>query len=295
VLAAYLAAVFGGGALLAPWLWKLAQTLAPGSHLAGQPFHRYVNRSLLALAVLGLWPLYRRGFFGGFSGVGPSGLRPALRRAGFGLMLGFTSLALAAGAAVAFHARAVDPGLGRGLMLLHLARATGAAVAVGMIEEAIFRGFVFGALRRTGGFLRAAAASSALYALVHFFRRPESPAEIGPWSGFDILAGMSAGFADWQSLVPGLLNLAIAGWILARCVERTGSLWLSVGLHAGWIFWLKSYAFLTRPQPLADSWVWGTSKLIDGWIALLALGLTAAAVEVATRPAAIREDPAHVP
>ena len=59
-LVIYIVVVFIGGALLAPWLYWLAQT---GAHsfpqIAGAPFHRFVDRSLLLLALAGLWPLLR--------------------------------------------------------------------------------------------------------------------------------------------------------------------------------------------------------------------------------------------
>jgi hypothetical protein len=49
-------------------------------------------------------------------------------------------------------------------------------------------------------------------------------------------------------------------------------LWFSIGLHAGWIFWLKSYGILTREAAGANTWFWGTSRLINGWFALFVLG-----------------------
>src|SRR5580704_17993447 len=58
-LLAYVCAVFIGGALLAPWLYWLAGRVAPGSQLAAKPFHRYLDRSLLGIALVGIWPLLR--------------------------------------------------------------------------------------------------------------------------------------------------------------------------------------------------------------------------------------------
>src|SRR5438477_12469048 len=59
----YAGGVFLGGALLAPWMAWGVQSLAthvPEFHrLADHPFHRYINRSLLALALIALWPLLR--------------------------------------------------------------------------------------------------------------------------------------------------------------------------------------------------------------------------------------------
>ena len=61
--------------------------------------------------------------------------------------------------------------------------------------------------------------------------------------------------------------------ILALAYQRTGTLYFSIGLHAGWIFWLKSYGFLTNSQAEAGTWFWGTAKLVDGWLALIVLTL----------------------
>ena len=53
----YVFLVFFGGALVAPWLYWAAQSLAMHfralQHLADSPFHRFVNRSLLMLALAG--------------------------------------------------------------------------------------------------------------------------------------------------------------------------------------------------------------------------------------------------
>src|SRR5580658_9621520 len=61
----YFAVVFVGGALLAPWLYRLAHWAAGHwtalSGLAASPFHRFLDRSLLGLALLCLWPLLRGG------------------------------------------------------------------------------------------------------------------------------------------------------------------------------------------------------------------------------------------
>ena len=54
---------------------------------------------------------------------------------------------------------------------------------------------------------------------------------------------------------------------------------VSIGIHSGWIFWLKSYGFLTQEKPDANTWIWGSGKLIDGWIALLVLGLVLASLQ----------------
>jgi hypothetical protein len=49
-----------------------------------------------------------------------------------------------------------------------------------------------------------------------------------------------------------------------------------LGLHAGWIFWFKSYTFFTAP--LANlgrqSWWWGSARLQDGWLTFAVIAVT---------------------
>jgi uncharacterized protein len=268
ILLIYLLGVFLGAALLAPWIWEATHFLFPGTAFLRHPFHRYVNRCLILMSMAGLWPLYRLGFFPDLNGAGWK-WRPGLfREVGFGLVLGFVTLALVVFAAWGSGFRTWIPGRGFPLVLLHVARAAGAALFVSLIEETLFRGAILGALRRAVGFWTAAIATSALYALVHFFQRPAPPDSVDWSTGLQMLSRMSVGFLDIGALFPGFINLTLAGLILAAFRECTGALWTSIGLHAGWIFWLKSYAFFTKSTTAVPNAFWGTSNLIDGWIAL---------------------------
>ena len=74
--------------------------------------------------------------------------------------------------------------------------------------------------------------------------------------------------------MPGFFNLTLAGVLLALAYQRTGNLYFSIGLHAGWIFWLKSYGAFTKDVANANVWLWGTGKMTDGWLALVVLTLT---------------------
>jgi hypothetical protein len=194
------------------------------------------------------------------------------------VLIGWLSLGLAALTALVAGARTWNGDATTAQWLHHLAAALGAALAVSVIEEILFRGAVFTALRRNWSFSASATASSAVYALVHFFQKPAEPTRIGAGTGLEVLGQMLRGFVDIQQLIPGWISLALAGWILALARERTGRIWFSVGLHAGWIFWLKSYAFATAANPGANVWIWGTGRLYDGWLALVFLSTTALAV-----------------
>ena len=274
-LAIYIAVVFIGGALLAPWLWHLAQLAAhPFPKLAAAPFHRFVDRSLLILALTGLWPLLRTL---GATSARETGLVPPYGHFGKllgGLLLGFVSLALVAGLAIGFHARTLAPDLTAHKIVGVFFSAVGTAAVVATLEEILFRGGIFGGLRRVLYWPFALAASSAIYALVHFLQRADLAGAVGWNSGLVLLLRVLGGFADFHALVPGFFNLTLAGVLLGLAYQRSGNLYFSIGLHAGWIFWLKSYGAFTAAAPAATAWFWGSGKLIDGWLAFFVLTTT---------------------
>ncbi len=271
-LLTYAGVVFLGGALLAPWLAWGVQALAayhPAFHnLANQPFHRYLHRGLLALALIGLWPLLRDLGVSAWRDVGlvkPAGQGRYLF---CGFALGFASMAGIAVAALAAGAREVNGAVSAGQLVEKASGAALSALVVAVLEEILFRGAIFGAMRKAFRWPSAMVISSAIYALVHFFGQPPAPAEIQWTSGLVLLPGLLSGLVEMERLLPGLFNLMLAGALLAIAYHYTGTLYLSIGLHAGWIFWLKSYGFLTRDATNASAWFWGTSRLIDGWLAL---------------------------
>jgi membrane protease YdiL (CAAX protease family) len=272
-LSIYIGAVFLGGALVAPWLYWLTQSVAQSfPHLANSPFHRFVNRSLLGLALIGLWPLFRGLGIRSWKEFGLTNPTPNGKRLVAGFSVGFSSLAIVAFAALGTGARMLMDDQAH--LIRKLLGAALTAIVVAVLEEILFRGALFGTLRRGMHWGLALIVSSIIYALVHFM---ESARVTGPvlwYSGFEVLPRMLRGLVQWQLLIPGLLNLTLAGVLLALAYQRTGNLYFSIGLHAGWIFWLKSYGIFTREVSGANAWIWGGAKLIDGWVASLVLAPT---------------------
>jgi len=332
LLAFYLAAVFGGGALLAPWLYHLTQwevghwTALAG--LARNPFPRFVLRAILGLAVAGLWPLLRgcgmwsrremglafgaeqkaesrnwemedkdksrldggfhpRRAYGGqapYPGGWLFGGRPGGNLAA-GFAIGFGSLAGVAGLAVVCGGRALHlPHSGLEMVGILLG-ATASAAVVAVVEELIFRGALFGILRKTWEWPAALAVSSAVYASVHFLQKAGAPQSIDWLSGIRLLPELFRIPPEGMGLAPAFFTLFLAGAILALAYERTGTLFLSIGLHAGWIFWLTAYRVLTEESPGASRRIWGSDKLIDGWLAFFVLAVVLAGLWRAGRPA----------
>src|SRR5208337_4857297 len=140
--------------------------------------------------------------------------------------------------------------------------------------EILFRGGVFGGLRRLFYWPLALVLSSLIYALVHFLHRADFTGAVVWYSGLELLPRLLAGFADFHALVPGFFSLTLAGVLLGLAYQRTGNLYFSIGLHAGWIFWVKIYGAFTIETANSSTWFWGTGKMVDGWLAFLVLAAT---------------------
>jgi hypothetical protein len=193
-----------------------------------------------------------------------------------GLLLGFISLALVAGIVLLSGGRTLTAGASAGKIIGTILGAAGTAAVVATLEEILFRGGVFGGLRRMFYWPLALVLSSLIYALVHFLQRADVAGAVVWYSGLELLPRMLAGFTDFHALVPGFFSLTLAGALLGLAYQRTGNLYFSIGLHAGWIFCLKIYAQITLQSPHAAIWFWGGGKMTDGWLAFFALAATLA-------------------
>jgi membrane protease YdiL (CAAX protease family) len=277
LIASYFAAIFLGGALIAPIVYHLVQNLAevlPAlGGLARQPFHRYVDRSFMVIGILGLVPALRGLGIKNWAGAGLTPFSEGKREAWRGFLFGFLSLALAIVVVIGAGGRGFRAGQTAASLAGHLFNATLAAVLVAFVEELFFRGVVFGALRKQFSWKTALLVSSAVYAILHFLARVQAPPEVTWLSGLALLPHKLRGFGDVQQLVPAFFNLLLAGIMLGLAYQRTGNLWFSFGLHAGWIFWLKTYGFTTDNLPNTQTWIWGSARLIDGWVAGVVLAL----------------------
>ena len=222
----YFAAVIVLGALLAPPLYWAAQWLAGHGvfpALAEFKFQKFFNRAALISALLLLWPVVRALRIGGWRDLG---IEPDARWRQH-LLAGF----LIAGLAVAAMAFAyVQLGIYRirdviawhKILLVALS-----AVTVAFLEEALFRGAIFGLLRRSLRPLVALFWVTALFAIVHFLKPDESydPGPVGWLSGFDLIPHTFHQFADPMTLLAGFTTLFALGWLCgdARCARaRSG-------------------------------------------------------------------------
>ncbi len=267
-LAAYLIYVFVGAAILAPWVFHGLAAMGVSA-----PFRRVTDRCLLGLALLGLWPLVRALGVRTVAEIGWRKYSGFGRDIGRGLAIG-TALLVAAAASGLWAGAFAWVGRPAGEWVRPVLTALASAAIVAILEETLFRGAIFTALRKGWNDTAALWTSSGIYAIVHFFARPANPQAVEWHSGFLIRGEMLRGFTDARTVIPGFLSLTLLGLMLALAYRRTGALHLSMGIHAALIFWSKLFAVGADAAPGANRWFWGSEKLTDGWFcfALLLAG-----------------------
>ena len=292
----FVATVILGGAVLAPGLhWlvqQMASTVSALEPLARQPFHRFVSRAMLVLAIVGLGPLARAMGLRSWAELG--WCRPGVgqwKLLGRGFLWGFVSLAAFAAVAMLCGAKMANFDHTPGEWGKRLASAALSGLVVGLLEETLFRGALFGGLRKGIAWPSALVVSSTIFALLHFLdRRPEPPAQVGWASGLALLPRMVREIDDGRMFAAALGSLLVVGCFLALSYQRTGNLFFPLGLHAGWVFWMKLTGFITVAKPDAPGWLWGTGKLVDGWVTCALLLLTFGIYARWGKPAAVAEE-----
>jgi len=254
-LLAYLAGTVLFGAVCAPILYWTVQWLATKGifpALAKYDFEAFFHRALLLGALLFLWPLLRsvRSKTARALWLIPN---PVWRR---DVAIGFLISAL--------------PILCFGIVLVVLGNYTlrselawGAiatvvltAAVVPFIEEAFFRGLLLGVVLRDGRPWVASFLSAAVFSIVHFLKAPEQTTTSVTWtSGFVSLAHSFDQFTEPMLVLAGCTTLFLIGVILANARLRTQSLWLPIGLHAGWIFASSEFNKVAHRELVALPWL----------------------------------------
>jgi membrane protease YdiL (CAAX protease family) len=276
-LTIYFIIVFFGGALLAPWLWHLGQLAnhfeafsSITAKIANAPFHRYLDRSFLFLALAGIWPLMRSLGTTSWREIGLPAPYGQINKILGGLLMGLLSLAFVVGIEIGAGARSFNHNATVPQIVGVIFSALISAVFVGLIEEILFRGAIYGGLRKALYWPFALILSSLIYALVHFLGRADIAGPVEWNSGLVVLPRLF----DLRMFFPEFLGLTLVGILLALAYQRTGNLYFSIGMHAGWVFVLRMFASLTVQSPEISGAFWGSGKMIDSWLALLAISIT---------------------
>jgi len=260
--------VLAVSALLAPWLYSFLPF----------KFERILRR-LIMIGTLGLvgWLLAARR-----QSLGQIGLawHPAsLRQWGRGFFLGILlvgSMTVAQGFLGARMWRLNDADVWHwiGFFL----KGFGAGVLIGIIEEFFFRGFLFLTFKELWNTKASLVVTNLIYALVHFFPKSKLAPGVEPtvMESFGVLgAAFSPSPSHLVTLLPSIAGLFLFGLILSFAFLRTGSLYQSIGIHAGAVFSLKlNRRFMPDVSEKMNFWT-GTKNLYDGAAGLAVLALAA--------------------
>lgn len=255
----YLAASVVLGALLAPLLFKAAHPLAargifPG--ITGQGFHRYFSRTVEVVAILLLWPLARSLKVRSLAELGLQWDTRWPRRLTLGFFSAVSLMAAMSLVVFAFGGILFFPAEQRHIG--ELPKVIFTAGCVGFIEECIFRGAFLGLLQRSMPRNAALLASSLFFAVLHFIQPLASdiaPENVTWASGLALIPEI---FSQWKNpmlVAASFTTLLAVGCVLGWAMQRTRSLWLGIGLHAGWVFCVQGFGKFAFFAPGKLPWI----------------------------------------
>jgi membrane protease YdiL (CAAX protease family) len=262
--------------ILSPWFALGADEFVDRWRLERYPFSRIFNRTFMISAIV-LFFLFRR-----FLKIGKlSELGIVRLRQGRGdLIIGWTlAVSSMAGLIIAMSiADVFEPyfRLSLSRSLSRGASALASGVFAGFLEEIFFRGILFKELLQDSRRVRAFILANLFYSAVHFVKPGKAyfVDQFDPLAGFRHLFYTFTPFLDPVTLLPGIFGLFLIGFVLSYAFLRTGNLYLAIGLHAGWIFSLKSNRIFGNYTRDDLGWLFGSAdpKIVSGvatWIGVL--------------------------
>jgi membrane protease YdiL (CAAX protease family) len=293
-------------AVVSPWLFRAGKHLAFTAEVSAMPaflewlgdacgrakFGRYFNRAMLLSALFLLPVLLRRiRRLRSAAGLGATDSWSRLCWSSVavqivigcvvagGMLWGLGAILEVAGAYVP---KPSPPSLGKLVSKVLIP-----AVAASLLEEWLFRGVLLGLWLRVARAAAAGIGSALLFAFLHFLEPPAGTVIADPgqaFAGFRLLGKILLHFTDPLFFVADFATLLAVGLILAWARVRTGSLWFSIGLHAGWIIVFKAFNLYYQTVPGHALYPWGVGEsLRSGILPLVTLGITAAICHFALR------------
>jgi len=153
-------------------------------------------------------------------------------------------------------------------------------LTVGFLEEIFFRGIIFRGLLEDWKPLPAFLTANLFYSALHFVKPGEQYflSGVEPWAGLRHLFSTFAPFLEPTEIVPGMIGLLLIGIVLSYAFLRTGTLYLSIGLHAGWIISIKTVRLFGDYRRESLGWLFGSTdpKIVSGvvtWVGIILVGV----------------------
>ncbi len=242
-------------------------------------YEKVLSRSIVLTSVLLFWPVVRS-LEAGLETVGLKPLHGAsIWRGG---LLGVAAVVPVAMLIFALEIRVLDPrvsiSLGDVVSLAVLGAVAG--LAVGFVEEVIFRGLIFSLLRNRIHVVGAAVATSMLYALVHFLKVGGDFVVADPewWTGFNYLSHAFSTLASPAEYWDSFVSLFLLGLVLTWVRLRSNLYWC-IGIHAGFVMVIQvvkalSVRSVVNPyNHLVGSYDHFTGHLVSIWLVILAIAV----------------------
>lgn len=182
-------------------------------------------------------------------------------------------------------------------------KAVGPAIGASLVEEFVFRAMLLGVFLRTFRPIWAITFLSFVFSALHFLQPPDELVVRDPESslaGFEMLKLIGLRFLDPVSFINEFTTLFVVGLILGFARYATASLWLPIGLHAGWVFAFKLFNRISNKNPDFEERynIFIGSDLKEGLIPIITLGITSVLVYLFTKaikppppPIAEKEEP----
>jgi membrane protease YdiL (CAAX protease family) len=152
------------------------------------------------------------------------------------------------------------------------------AIAIAIIEEGFFRAFLLRGMEGDFGATAALLLSSVIYSITHLIRSPAKfyLTGIHPMAGFETLGMSLAHVANPASILPTFIGLFLLGIVLAQAFLETGTVYFSIGLHAGFVMGAKLWPRMTAAGLALPGWLsgYGSQPLISGlaaWVVAIAI------------------------
>jgi membrane protease YdiL (CAAX protease family) len=220
------------------------------------PFPRIFDRTVMVTLLAAMLIGSRSMGFGALMQEGFAKPRANLPHVLIGLAISLSAIALLFGLAYTSGAGAA---VSIGALLARAIKFALPALAIGVIEEGFFRAFLLGGMRRDFGPRVALVASSAVYSIAHLVRSPAHYYLTGfhPAAGLYNLAASAAQLGHPIVAAPTLIGLFLLGMVLGEAFMATGTVWFSIGLHAGFVLGAKTWPLIAHSGAPISRWIAG--------------------------------------
>lgn len=206
-------------------------------------FPRLVNRLGLGLLLVGILPVCKIAGLSAAEIGFPDNRSTLALQFCKGFLLGTAILGVVVIVLIALDVRTVSPSeLSRSGRLGHnLIGALTTGLIVAILEETLFRGFLFGALIKYANIRSALWITAFYYAQLHFIsgRGDVVPGELRWTSGLELVPAALLQSFNVANLDSFLALFVVSLFLSAVLIETPRGIGYCIGLHAAWVFILK--------------------------------------------------------